>query len=141
MAGKTTVSNAAGFAREAIERILQDRGWSEAEAAREWSIAQATLNGILADRNGTSMATLDAICAAEGWTPFDFFAQHPSTGDDVGEHALTNALMDIDPRVIERIGKRVSRLMHLGLAGQTADLVDELTKLMEAVARRAQSSG
>ena len=140
MASNATVSNAAEFAREAIQKIMEDRNRSEAEAAREWSIPQATLNGILTGRNGTSMATLDAICTVEGWTPVDFFAQHPSSSDEEGEHALASALMDIDPRVLERIGKRVSRLMHLGLAEQTAELVDQLTELLEATARRARAS-
>lgn len=133
---------AARFARDTIVQILDDREWTESEAARRWKVPQATLNGIRSSRCELSMQTLSTICQIEKWTPAEFFLQHPSLRAlaGTGKTHLIRAIQSLSSSRMDTIGLRVGRLMHLGLASDTADLVDRMTALLEKVAVQARAS-
>lgn len=58
-----------------LQKLLQERGWTEYKLSKECGLAQSTIGNIFRRNTVPSIATLEAICKGFGITMSQFFAE------------------------------------------------------------------
>ncbi len=61
---------------EKLDRLLEDRGWSEYRLAKECGLSESTIANIYRRNSVPSVATLQAICRGFGISMSQFFAEN-----------------------------------------------------------------
>ena len=60
---------------ERLQRLLNDRGWTEYRLSKECGLSQSTIGNIYRRNTTPSIETLEIICKAFGITLSQFFAE------------------------------------------------------------------
>ena len=58
-----------------LQRLLQERGWTEYRLSKECGLSQSTIGNIFRRNTLPSIATLETICGGFGITLSQFFAE------------------------------------------------------------------
>lgn len=59
-----------------IQRLLEERGWTEYRLSKECGLSQSTIGNVMRRNTIPSVATLEAICHGFGITMAQFFAEN-----------------------------------------------------------------
>jgi len=66
--------------RQLLVNIMNDRGWSQAQAAKKFGFSQKTLSRFLSGQQNTSLRKLSQIATGLETTPLRFLDSHPDLG-------------------------------------------------------------
>jgi len=61
---------------ERLQRLLEERGWTEYRLAKESDLSESTIANIFRRNATPSFSTLESICSGLGITLSQFFAEH-----------------------------------------------------------------
>ena len=85
--------------RERIEKLRQDRGWTENYLAMEAGLTQSTLNTLINRDHSPRVDTLQKICEAFGITLEQFFSEEEKVqGLTEKENLLLSFYRKLDPK-------------------------------------------
>ena len=128
--------------RHILERIMEERGWSETRLAKELEIPQRSFNRMMKPR-GNLIGRLSWICAALEMNPVAFFASHPEYRHEArsfmrfGKDALYDRFRTLlSPEEARRVVKNVETQKELGIFDICSRMIDGMIETAKAAKRK-----